>query len=122
MNVSQQFAWTPEAIRALAPAVERADNFGWIEINDWMRGHGWSLWNIGGQAWAFTLVNMDDEIEVLLAGGRGARACVKPFVEAVKNHPAHAGMTLVARGRRGWRRLLTDWTQRADGTLELRIA
>jgi hypothetical protein len=108
-----------EAYAALDRAVVRA-NFGWPDIVRFMQGQGWAIWNCGGLSWVFTMVDTDDEIEVLLAGGREARKCVGPWEAAMLAHPAHRGMTLRIDGRKGWGRLLPHW-ERRDDVLYLKV-
>lgn len=120
MRVEQEFQLTPAAIRALAPALKRS-NIGWIELNEYMRGEGWCIWNIGGVGYVFTLINQDNEIEVLLAGGERAKDCVPYWEAAMLAHPSHKGLTVRVDGRKGWRRLLAHWDCDADGILTKRI-
>lgn len=113
MIVRREPKLTEAAFRALGPAVVRA-NFEWPDVLDIMRGNGWAIWNCGSLSWVFTMVNTEGEIEVLLAGGREARKCVGPWETAMRNEPAHKGLTLRIEGRRGWARLLPHWERRGD--------
>lgn len=120
MIVRQERWLSPPAVRAFTPALKRS-NFGWLDVTRWMQGEGWAIWNIGGVGYVFTLVNDNDEIEVLLAGGERAKECVPHWEAAMLAHPAHKGMTLRMDGRKGWRRLLPDWELRGDGALYRRV-
>ena len=119
MIIRQEHGLSAEAIDALGPAIARS-NITWADLHEIMRGQGWAVWNCGGLSWVFTMINTDDEIEVLLAGGREARRCVRPWETAMVNHPAHKGLTLRVDGRKGWGRLLPHW-ERRDDVLYLRI-
>lgn len=100
-------------------------NFGWDYIESIMRGEQpdarmGTVWNVGNLCWVFTIVNLDDEIEVLLAGGRKARECVAPWLQAMLQEPAHRAMTIRVDGRKGWSRLLPNF-ERRDDVLYLKV-
>jgi hypothetical protein len=111
--VRREHGLSAQAIDALAPAISRS-NIGWTDLHKIMQGEGWAVWNCGGLSWVFTMINSDDEIEVLLAGGREARRCVSPWETAMRINPAHKGLTLRVDGRKGWARLLPHWERRDD--------
>lgn len=124
MIVRQEFDLSDEAAQALDKAIQRSANVDWSDVLQAMRGQGWAIWNVGGQCWCFTVVNIEDEIEVWLAGGENIRACLGPWEAAMRAHPAHRGMTMRAEGmgnRRGWQRLLPHWQLDEGGTLTMRI-
>lgn len=100
------------AFRALDPAARR-DGHDWIELCGFLNEGSAQVWKIGEFGFVLTLANGDDEIEVLLAGGENARACIGPWEAAMTAHPAHQGKTLRIEGRKGWRRLLPHWDYRA---------
>jgi hypothetical protein len=120
MKVTREHALSLDAFLALTPALKRS-NMSWRDIERIMRGEGWAIWNIGNTGWVFTMLNEDDEIEVLLAGGSRARECVGPWERAMRAEPAHKGKVMRVDGRKGWARLLPHW-KRADGVLYQRIA
>jgi hypothetical protein len=119
VKVKQQRHLSLEAAAALKRALPYA-NFDWAHIERAMSGHGWMIWNIGNLCWVFTIVNEDNEIEVLLTGGTRARECIAPWEAAMKAEPAHRGMVIRVDGRKGWARLLKHWERRGD-VLYLRI-
>ena len=119
MRVSREDGLTAAAFLALDPAVSRS-NIDWFDVSIMLRGNG-SVWNIGGTSWVFTIHNEDDEIEVLLAGGKRAKDCIAPWEAAMLAHPAHQGMTLRVDGRKGWRRLLPHWNCDEEGVLTLEV-
>ncbi len=86
-----------------------------------LAGEGCCIWNIDDRAFVLTVVNNDNEIEALLAGGEGFAKHARMFEEAVAAHPSHAGLTMRIDGRKGWRRHFADWEER-DGVLTKRIA
>jgi len=108
-----------DAFLALDPAVARS-NVDWFDVSLMLQGNG-RVWNIGDTSFVFTIVNEDDEIEVLLAGGRMAADCVGPWEAAMVAHPAHQGLTLRVDGRKGWRRLLKHWDCDENGVLTLKV-
>lgn len=120
MQVTREHWLSAEAFVALNPAIARS-NFDWLDVARIMRGHGWAVWNIGNVGWVFTMANTDNEIEVLLAGGRDAKTCLPLWEAAVVAEPAHKGMTVRIESRPGWRKLLPHW-ERRDDVLYLRIA
>jgi len=115
MKVTKERHLSREAFEALAPALKRS-NMDWFDLFRIMRGPAWMIWNIGNVGWVFTVANEDDEIEVLLAGGKLAKECVGPWEQAMLSEPGHRGMTIRIEGRKGWRRLLPDW-EWCDGIL-----
>lgn len=119
MIVTREYGLSDEAVDALGPALARS-NMNWADIAEIMCGYGWAVWNCGNLCWVFTMVNRDDEVEVLLAGGKRARECVQPWVDAMLSEPAHRGLTLRVDGRKGWARLLPDW-ERRDDVLYLKV-
>ena len=119
MNVTREHFLSKEAFEALTPAIVRS-NFDWRDIARIMQGHGWAVWNIAGLCWVFTMVNAENEIEVLLAGGKDARRCIGPWEAAMIAEPAHKGMTLRGEGRAGWAKLLPHW-ERRDDVLYLKV-
>lgn len=94
--------------QALQPSLERG-NCDWAEIDGWIERGKAAAWQIGDQAFAVTFANADDEIELLLGGGRGAIRAVPPFLTAMENLPIHRGWTLRIEGRKGWKRFCRDW-------------
>ena len=68
-----------------------------------------AVWRIGDDAWAITVANADDEIDIIAGGGRGANKATRPFLEAMERYPAHRGFTLRLEGRRGWMRFCKGW-------------
>lgn len=102
------------AMKAMNAAVTR-DKHDWAEIMGWIKEGAAQVWLINGTGYAMTVANVDDEIEVILAGGFDARGCVGPWEEAMKAHPAHKGKTLRIEGRKGWQRLLPHWNSEVIG-------
>lgn len=100
-----------DAARAkLQPAMDRG-NTSWPEVEGWLAEGSAQVWEInGGQAYVLTVAT-ETEIEGVLAGGEGAREWARPFGEAMKHHPLHQGRTLSVTGRKGWARLLPEWTR-----------
>lgn len=110
-----------EAVQALDPAMKRGGN-DWFEAQQWIQEGSARVWRINGTGYALTVANMDNEIEVVAAGGIGARKCIKPWLEAMWADPRHKGMTIKIEGaRRGWKRLLPDWKceEMGDGDVML---
>ena len=108
------------AFLALNPAAQR-DGHDWLQLCEWLNDGSARVWKIGETGYVLTLANGDDEIEILLAGGSNARACIGPWEAAMTAHPAHQGKTLRIEGRKGWRRFLPHWEERADGALYLSV-
>ena len=119
MKVKQQRHISPEAAAALSKALPYY-NFGTSDIEQILAGYGWMIWNVGNLCWVLTMINADDEIEVLLCGGTRARECLPHWEAAMKSEPAHKGRVIRVDGRKGWARLLKHW-ERRDGVLFLRI-
>jgi hypothetical protein len=119
MKVKQQRHVSPEAASALAKALPYA-NFDAAHIERILEGQGWMIWAVGNLCWVLTMVNADDEIEVLLCGGTRARECLPYWEAAMRAEPAHKGRVVRVDGRKGWARLLKHWDRR-DGVLYLRI-
>lgn len=118
MNV-RQIPLNERAFLALDKAAQR-DGHDWLEACKWLDAGEAAVWQIGETGYVLTLANGDNEIEVLMAGGSDARACVEPWEAAMLAHPAHKGMTLRVEGRKGWRRLLPHWKER-DGVLTMKV-
>lgn len=119
MKVKQQRHVSAEAWAALSKALPYA-NFTADDVARILAGYGWMIWNVGNLCWVLTMVNMDDEIEVLLCGGTRARECFPYWEAAMLKEPAHKGMTIRVDGRKGWSRLLRHW-ERRDDVLYLRV-
>lgn len=119
MNV-RQIALDDRAFLALNPAVQ-LDGHDWLQICEWLNTGCATIWKIGESGYVMTLANGDDEIEVLLGGGRDAKACAGPWEAAVKAHPAHKNKTLRLEGRKGWRRIFPHWEER-DGVLYMKVS
>jgi len=101
----------------LQPAMDRS-NTNWAEVEGWLDEGSACLWEInGGQAYVLTVAT-ETEIEGVLAGGAGAREWAADFSRAMREHPLHEGRTLSIMGRKGWHRLLPNWTREGD---ELRL-
>lgn len=116
MNV-QPAPLTDTARAMLHPALERS-NVTWAEVERWLGDGHALLWMIdGGRAYVLTVAT-ETEIEGLLAGGSGAREWAVPFGRFMRAHPLHVGKRLVVNGRKGWRRLLTGWSE-DNGELRL---
>lgn len=108
---------TRAARTKLQPAMDRS-NTNWAEVEGWLAEGSGCVWEInGGQAYVLTVAT-ETEIEGVLAGGSGAREWARPFGKAMKEHPLHKGRGLSVVGRRGWARLLPEWTREGD---ELRL-
>lgn len=120
MIVTREYGLTESAVRALKPSLA-VSNFGWQEILDVLNGYGWAIWNIGDISWVVTMINMDGEIEVLLAGGKDPKKCLPLWEAAMLEEPDHKGLTLRVESRKGWQRLLPHW-ERRDDVLYLRIS
>jgi hypothetical protein len=119
MKVKQQRHVSREAAEALLPALKYS-NMSIAEVEQVLDGYGWMIWNVGNLCWVLTMVNSDNEIEVLLAGGRKARECVAPWLQAMLQEPAHRAMTIRVDGRKGWSRYLKDF-ERRDGVLYMKV-
>jgi len=119
MKVKQQRHVSAEAWAALSKALSYA-NFTAADVALILSGYGWMVWNVGNLCWVLTMVNMDDEIEVLLCGGTRARECFPYWEAAMLAEPAHKGRTIRVDGRKGWSRLLRHW-ERRDDVLYLRV-
>lgn len=117
--ICQPWTLDDRAFLALNPAVQR-DGHDWVQLVEWLDEGAAQVWKIGETGYVLTLANGDDEIEVLLAGGANARACIGPWEAAMKAHPAHKGKTLRIEGREGWKRLLRHWNER-DGVLYMKV-
>lgn len=107
------------AVAALNPAVER-DGHDWAQIVEWLNMGAAQVWQVGGRAYVLTLANGDDEIEVLLCGGKDVRPLVPVWEAAMWQYRAHIGKTFRVEGRKGWRRLLPHWQER-DGVLYMKV-
>jgi len=118
--IKQEFALTTKSAEALNPAL-RYSNLDWAEVLHIMRGNGWCIWNVHGEMYVLTMINEDEEIEVLLGGGANPRRYINEWVDAMERHPNHAGMTLRVDGRKGWKRLLSNWHCDADGVLTRKV-
>lgn len=94
--------------RHLMPSYER-EKHDWAEIERWIAQDVAAAWQIGDEAFAVTLANEDNEIELLLGGGVNARRNAPPFLTAMENLPIHRGWTLRIEGRKGWKRFCPDW-------------
>lgn len=104
-----------EAIKqSLQPSMDTG-NCTWEEIERDLANKAACVWQVGEQAWLITCVNVDDEVEILLCGGRGAFAVAGPFEAAMKALPAHKGMTLRIAGRKAWRRIFKHWDCKQEG-------
>ena len=119
MQVKQQSHVSPEAWKALAPALKYA-NFTAADVAGILEGYGWRVWAVGNLCWVLTMINTDEEIEVLLCGGTRARECLPHWEAAMRAEPAHKGRVIRVDGRKGWAKLLKHW-ERRDGVLYLRI-
>ena len=119
MKVKQQRHVSAEAWAALSKALPYA-NFTADDVARILAGYGWMIWAIDGKTYVLTMVNADNEIEVLLAGGSDAANCIGPWERAMLQEPAHKGMTIRVDGRKGWSRLLRHW-ERRDDVLYLRV-
>lgn len=108
------------AVAALNPAVER-DGHDWAQIVEWLNDGCAQVWQINGTGYVLTLANGDDEIEVLLGGGKDAKGCAPVWEAAMHQYPAHRGKTLRLEGRKGWRRIFSHWDER-DGVLYMKVA
>ncbi|NRA42745.1 MAG: hypothetical protein HRU21_10640 [Pseudomonadales bacterium] len=98
-----------QAKAALAPSMGPIT---WDEVEAWLSDYVACVWRIGLDAWALTFANSDNEIEFLAAGGSGAWKAMPIFDKAMRNLPEHAGKTFRIEGRKGWARLLPDWTRK----------
>lgn len=108
-----------QAFLALDKAARR-DGHDWLQICRWLDEGAACVWKIGETGYVLTLANGDDEIEVLLGGGKDARACAPVWEAAVKAFPAHRGKTLRLEGRKGWARIFRHWENR-DGVLYMKV-
>lgn len=99
---------TGEVKRQLSRSLKRSA-WTWTEIEEWIAAGVAAVWQIGSDAWAITAANADDEIDVVVAGGRGAKRATQPFLEAMESLPIHRGLTLRIEGRRGWKRWCKGW-------------
>jgi|SRR5690606_4045803 hypothetical protein len=109
---------TEAARKAMQPALDRS-NVTWAEVEGWLAEGSACVWRINdGQAYVLTLAT-EDEIEGVLAGGSGAREWAAEFGRAMLEYPAHKGRTLSVTGRKGWARLLPEWSRAGD---ELRLS
>jgi hypothetical protein len=113
MKVKQQRHMSREAWQALSKALPYA-NFTAADVAQILSGYGWAVWNVGNLCWVLTMVNKDDEIEVLLCGGERARECFPHWERAMIEEPAHKGRVIRVDGRKGWARLLKNWERRND--------
>jgi hypothetical protein len=89
-------------------------NFDWAEIERIMSGEDedvehWVIWNVGNLCYVFTIINWLGEIEVLMCAGEKVRDCLPYWEKAISEDPKHKGRTLMADGRKGWRRILSHW-------------
>ena len=119
MIVTQERFVSDEAARQLSRALKYS-NLTPADVAEILAGHGWMIWNCGNLSWVLTMANDDDEIEVLLCGGKKARECIAPWLEAMLEEPAHHAKTIRIDGRKGWSKLLTDFEHR-DGVLYLKV-
>ena len=119
MKVKQQRHLSREAWGALSRALPYS-NLTPACVAKIVAGYGWAVWNIGNLSWVLTMINADEEIEVLLAGGARARECLPHWEAAMRAEPAHKGRVIRVDGRKGWARVLKNW-ERRDGVLYLRI-
>lgn len=94
--------------KALNPAYEMG-NCDWAEIEQAIVDYAACVWQIGEQAWIVTYANADNEIEILLCGGRGHAEVAGPFEAAMRALPAHKGKTLRLEGRKAWKRVFKNW-------------
>lgn len=99
---------TPEIIDALQPSLTRG-NCNWDEIQLAIDTAAACIWQVGMQAWIVTMCNTDDEIEVLVCGGKGAFECAQPFEDAMRALPEHKGKKFRLEGRRAWKRIFKGW-------------
>ena len=118
--IVRRIALDERAWLALTPAVKR-DNHDWLKIARWLDEGCAAVWSIGDVGYVLTLSNGDDEIEVLLGGGRDAKRCAGPWEAAMLAHPAHKGKTMRLEGRKGWKRIFPHWKER-DGVLYMKVA
>lgn len=119
MKVKQQRHVSQEAADAFLRALKYS-NMTVQDVEQILQGYGWMIWNINNLCWVLTMVNSEDEIEVLLAGGHRARECVAPWVQAMLQEPAHRAKVIRVEGRKGWSRYLKDW-ERRDGVLYMKV-
>lgn len=98
----------------------RWERHDWVQVCDWLAEGSAQVWNVNDEAFVLTLANNDNEIEVLMCGGKNARANVPVWEAAMLSCPAHKGCTLRLEGRKGWRRYLPHWDYR-DGVLTRKI-
>lgn len=106
--IVRRVALSDDVKRELEPSLE-ASAWDWDEIERWIAAGVAAVWQIGSDAWAITAANADDEIDVIVGGGKGANRATRPFLQAMENLPVHRGLTLRIEGRRGWRRWCKDW-------------
>ena len=99
---------TDEIKQGLAPSLATSD-WDWPEIERWLADGVAAVWQIGADAWGITAANSDDEIDIIVAGGRGANRAARPFLQAMETLPVHRGLTLRLEGRRGWKRFCAGW-------------
>ena len=92
----------------LARSMETSE-WTWPQIEEWIATKTACVWQIGCMAWAITAVNEDEEVDVIVAGGRGANRASAPFLRAIEALPEHKGLTLRIEGRRGWKRYAKNW-------------
>lgn len=93
---------------ALQPSLDMG-NFSWAEIEKAFAEKAACFWQIGSDAWVVTYANIENEIEILLCGGRDALRCAEPFEKHMLSRPAHKGMTLRIEGRKAWKRMFKTW-------------
>lgn len=94
--------------RAMQPSLDMG-NCNWSEIEKAVAECAACVWQVGDQAWIVTYANADDEIEILLCGGRGALEVAEPFERHMLSLPAHKGMTFRIEGRKAWKRIFKTW-------------
>lgn len=106
---------TNEVKRHLKPSFDMG-NFDWTEIEQAIATYAACVWQVGDAAWIVTMVNTDNEIEILLCGGVNAWAVASPFEATMRSLPQHKGMTLRIDGRKAWKRVFKHWNcQEKDG-------
>lgn len=104
----QPFPLTGDVKRALAKSMATSA-WTWPEVEEWIAARVACCWRIGSDAWAVTAANDEDEIDIVVAGGRGANKAAPAFLKAMLELPEHRGFTLRIEGRRGWKRFCKDW-------------
>lgn len=102
-------ALTQSVRSMLDPAIKRGGH-AWGDVEARLASGAACLWLAGDRGCVLTQVDSEDVCDVVLGGGRDARAWVGPMEAAIRSHPAHAAVKLYRIwGRKGWRRLFPHW-------------